>query len=268
MSVYESVVRIETRVGQLDVSLFDAIPSQTSPYDRRSMLAIQAAAAERLGSFSYLEIGSHLGGSIQPLLLDPRCKQIVSIDKRPAAQPDERGESAAYPRNSTERMLENLRGIAGDAVGKITTFDVDSSELNSSMLGSKVNLCFVDGEHTNRAAESDYAFCESVLIDGGLIYFHDANIIFQALDSILERLRTVGKSFHAYNLPDVIFVIDFGLNIHQNEAVQSLLLENHRGYISGLQSMAHYRHFYNHWFSGLLRKVSTPLRTVLSRRRR
>ena len=43
------VPSIEARVKQLDVSLFDPIGSQTSPDDRRSMLAIHAAVSARLG---------------------------------------------------------------------------------------------------------------------------------------------------------------------------------------------------------------------------
>jgi hypothetical protein len=177
----------------LDVSLFDVIDLQTSLDDRRSMLAIHAAVSARLGSFTYLEIGSHLGGSIQPFVLDPRCTHIVSIDKRPKTQPDERGESYAYPANSTERMLHN------DGVGKITTFDTDSSELKGSMLPAKVDLCFIDGEHTNAAVERDFAFCESALADAGVVYFHDSEIVFQGLDNILKRLRAAGRQFHAYN---------------------------------------------------------------------
>jgi hypothetical protein len=251
---------IEARVKQLDVSLFDAIGSQTSPDDRRSMLAIHAAVSARLGPFTYLEIGSHLGGSIQPFLLDHRCTHIVSIDKRPKVQADARGTSYEYPGNSTERMLQNLRKIAKDGVAKITTLDMDSSELRVSMLPSKMDLCFIDGEHTNSAAERDFAFCESALAASGVIYFHDSEIVFQALDNILKCLRAAGRPFHAYNLPTSIFVIDLGMNIHEDDSITKFLSKNHLGYIAGLQSMAHYRHFYNHWLARLLRKAYPTLR--------
>ena len=258
-----SPILVENRVSQLDVSLFDAIGSQTSLADRRSMLAIHAAVSHRLGSFTYLEIGSHLGGSIQPFVLDPRCTHIVSIDKRPKTQPDERGESYAYPANSTERMLHNLRRIAKDGVGKITTFDTDSSELKGSMLPAKVDLCFIDDEHTNAAVERDFAFCESALADAGVVYFHDSEIVFQGLDNILKRLRAAGRQFHAYNLPAVIFVIDLGMNIHENHNIQRLLLENHLGYITGLQSMAPYRNFYNRKFFRQFRDAHSTARSIV-----
>jgi predicted O-methyltransferase YrrM len=246
---------IETRVKQFDISLFDEIPSQTSSDDRRSILAIQSAVATRLGSFTYLEIGSHLGGSIQPFLLDPRCGRIVSIDKRPKTLPDERGVSQIYLQNSTERMLGNLRRIANDELPKITTFDADSSELNATQIASKVDLCFIDGEHTNLAAEKDFAFCISVLASSGVIFFHDAHIVFQALDNILRDLRAANRPFQAYNLPTSIFVIDFGVGIHEDGGIKSLLLKNHLGYLEGLKSMAHYRQFYNHRFVRMMRRV-------------
>ena len=249
------VLPIETRVKRLDISLFDEIDSQTCADDRRSMLAIQEAVSARCPSFTYLEIGSHLGGSIQPFLLDPRCARIVSIDKRPTAQADERGGAGRYPGNSTERMLKNLRSIAKDQVVKVTTFDADSSAVKPSMLPSKVAVCFIDGEHTNAAVERDFAFCESVLTHPGLIYFHDSDIVFQALANIVERLKAAGRSFHAYNLPSSIFVIDLEMNIHGDASIQSLLLNNHLGYLSSLESMAHYRDFYTGWFARTLRKA-------------
>ena len=59
---------------------------------------LHAAVAER-GPFRYLEIGSHLGGSLQALVADPRCMEIVSIDTRPDSQPDDRGRE--LPRTRT-----------------------------------------------------------------------------------------------------------------------------------------------------------------------
>lgn len=80
------------RVDALDISLFESIGSQTSPGDRRSLLALHRACRETYGAFAYLEIGSHLGGSLQALIADPCCTAITSIDPRPASQPDARGD--------------------------------------------------------------------------------------------------------------------------------------------------------------------------------
>jgi hypothetical protein len=52
-----------TESPALDPDLFAAIPTQTSPEDRRSFLILQRAV-RRGGPYSYLEIGSHVGGTI------------------------------------------------------------------------------------------------------------------------------------------------------------------------------------------------------------
>lgn len=69
-------MEINDRINNLDISLFNQIQSQTSKDDRLSLLAIQRATAKKHGYYSYLEIGSHLGGTIQPYLLDTLCSSI------------------------------------------------------------------------------------------------------------------------------------------------------------------------------------------------
>ncbi len=66
----------ERAIKALDISLFRHIASQTTSADRMSLLALQLATRDMWGDYSYLEIGSHLGGSIQPHLPDPKCKRI------------------------------------------------------------------------------------------------------------------------------------------------------------------------------------------------
>jgi Methyltransferase domain len=152
-------------------------------------------------------------------------------------------------------MLQLLRGVSTDGIDKIVTFDKDSSELTASMIPSKINLCFIDGEHTNAAVQRDFWFCESVLSAPGVIFFHDSDIVFEGIDNILQSLRTAGRPFHAYNLPTMIFVIDLGMNIHEDENIRNLLAENHLGYIGSLKTMAPYRKFYNKKSIRLLRRA-------------
>jgi hypothetical protein len=246
---------IQRRVDQLDITLFEGIPSQTGADDRRSLLALHAAMAARRSAFAYLEIGSHLGGSIQPYLLDGRCSAIISIDKRPARQPDARGMEYEYSGNSTERMLQNLRRISADSVRKVTTFDADTGQLKPSVVPLKPDICFIDGEHTNLAVERDFAFCLSVVEDTGVICFHDSDIIFEALSKLVERLKASGRQFRAYNLPMSIFVIDLGASLHEDARILELLVDNHLGYLGGLKGMSGHRDFYNSWFSQKLRAI-------------
>jgi hypothetical protein len=100
------------RLHALDITLFDGIPSQSTGLDRRSLLAAQGAIRARFGSYVYLELGSHLGGSVQTHVMDPACARIYSIDRRPLAQPDARGQDSDYAGNSTARMIENLTRVA------------------------------------------------------------------------------------------------------------------------------------------------------------
>ena len=81
---------IKNIIENLDITIFDKIPSQTSEIDRRCLLAIQRHIRNNRDFYNYLEIGSHLGGSIQPHLLDHKCKHILSIDPRPTKQADDR----------------------------------------------------------------------------------------------------------------------------------------------------------------------------------
>ncbi len=199
------------RVERLETGLFDAIPSQTSQKDRRSLLAVQRATARRFGRYAYLEIGSHLGGSIQPHLLDPRCEAIFSIDARPAAQPDDRspGCVVAYDGNSTQRMLDLLRGLAPQRVGKLRCFDADASEVEPARIAPRPHLAFIDGEHTLRAVLSDFAFCRRVLVPGGTVLFDDFPIVHPAVLEICRSLRRAGERFATARLEGKAFAVFF-----------------------------------------------------------
>src|SRR5262249_2545195 len=100
------------RLEALDLSLFQAIPSQSSAEDRRAWLAVQRSV-RRSSGYTYLEIGSYQGGSIQQHLVDPLCRRIISIDKRPLIPiPDDRGQYVEYKVVSTAQMMDDLRKVA------------------------------------------------------------------------------------------------------------------------------------------------------------
>ena len=149
----------EQKLSDADLSLFGKIESQSTENDKKSLLACQFAVREITGEYNYLEIGSYLGGSIQPHLLDEKCKTIYSIDKRPEFQPDERGVEYQYQNNSTKRMLELLKAVSAENISKIKTIDGDTRELDKKLIGDKMHLCFIDGEHTDEAVFADFLFC-------------------------------------------------------------------------------------------------------------
>jgi len=248
----------EELIQKLDLKLFEKIESQSSDDDKQSLLACQLAVRELKPDYKYLEIGSYLGGSIQPHLFDEKCAKIYSIDKRPLHQPDERGVDYTYLNNSTERMMELLREVAPKKIGKITTINGDTRQINSSKVEDKISLCFIDGEHTDEAVFSDFRFCLNVLAENGAIVFHDASITYNGIANSIKHLQENSIKFRAYSLPDIIFVIETGdFPLHQNKAILERLTNNYQSYLSSLQSNDYYRQFANKKPFRLYRKLMT-----------
>lgn len=246
----------EHHLAALDTTLFDPIPAQLTDGDKQSLLAVQKALRELSREYVYLEIGSHLGGSIQTHLRDPRCARIYSIDKRPELQADDRGYTFAYPENSTADMMDRLRNVAGDRTAIIRCFDMDASRVPPQEIDPRPHLCLIDGEHTEKAALSDYAFCRSVIDGNGVVLFHDANVIYSALARVVRELEAAGTPFHAYALPSSVFVLELGdAAIHRAEAVGRMLVDNHVQYLHGLLSLDHYREVYNRPVMRLVRSA-------------
>jgi predicted O-methyltransferase YrrM len=243
----------EQAIADLDPNLFSRIDSQSTEHDKRSLLAVQLAVRNLRPDYTYLEIGSYLGGSIQPHLLDDRCARIYSIDKRPSQQPDARGFDYRYLNNSTERMLEKLREVAPERMGKLVTIDGDSRSIPPAQVTEKIDICFIDGEHTDEAVFSDFEFCLGVLNTGGCIAFHDAQITYNGLANCVEHLERADIPFRAYCLPSIVFVIEIGdFPIHKEPAVMERLLNNHESYLYSLRDNDRYRQFANKY----------PFRTV------
>lgn len=231
-----------TSVG---LTLFYKIPAQLSDGDKRSFLAILRAHSELYGEYKYLEIGSHLGGSIAPVLLDQKCRKIYSIDKRPAIQPDDTGKAYHYPKNSTARMMANLRLIDPAADEKVTCFEGDTASVAITEISSKPSICFIDGEHTDAVTYRDYQFCRKAIQDRGTLIFHDANTLYLTLQRITNDLNSEGISFEAYCLADSIFVISLGApQVSRDEGILALMRQG-GGYLPSLAINDHYRRFKN-----------------------
>jgi cephalosporin hydroxylase len=242
------------RLSRLDTTLFDAIPSESTLRDRRSLLACQHAVRMRWPEYVYLEIGSHLGGSLQSHVMDPACVAMHSIDPRPAQQPDARGSRFGYPGNSTARMLSNL-SAAGDT-NRIACYEQTSANLAASDIVPAPQLCFIDGEHTDAAVLADFALCRRVIAPGGLILFHDAHIIYNALEAVVASLDASGTPYRACHLPDTLLAVELGEgDLLEGEALAPVRRESYRGYLLSLQSTDRYRRFANQWLFRALRRA-------------
>jgi Methyltransferase domain len=213
--------QFEEALAALDPSLFANVRSQTSDRDRVSLLALHNACRRVHGEFTYLEIGSHLGGSLQVLLADPRCTSIISIDSRPESVPDVRGVSS-YPGNTTARMVERLSAVPDADLGKLHTIESEAGALVPEDL-PVAHLCLIDGEHTYDAALNDARFCRRVVRENGVIAFHDRRLVRPAIERFLEE---VGDLPHeGYPLLGSVYVIELG-PIRLLPVIRSLLAEH------------------------------------------
>jgi len=243
-------------IDELDLRLFEKINSQTTADDKRSLLACQKAVRDLIPDYAYLEIGSYQGGSLQPYLLDDRCRKIYSIDRRSKAHADARGIDFVYTNNLEGVMLEKLEAAHGARVSKIQCFDGDASEFDPGQIAARPQLCFIDGEHTDEATWRDFQFCMKVVRENGALDFHDAMIVYNALCRVIEFLQDGGIPFRAYNLPDVVFVVEIGdFPLHRSESISSMLVDNYVGYLSSLRFNDQYRRFANRPVFKLIRGI-------------
>ena len=83
-----------------EIEKFFPIPSQTSLDDKTAILKINKLMNSKIKNFIYLEIGSYLGGSLTPFLINENCKRVISIDKRNQILDDERSEKWSYKKIS------------------------------------------------------------------------------------------------------------------------------------------------------------------------
>lgn len=197
------------KIASGDISIF-SVHSQISAGDQRSLLRLQNIVRER-SPYRYLEVGSHVGGSLLPHLLDPRCEDVISIDIRPAQQWDERGQYFYYEDNTTQRMIEHLTPVVPkEAMIKLRTFDRAASTVSAADIGALADLAFIDAEHTTTAVFADFLSVYKLVKADAIIYFHDSNLVFDALLNIQATLCFVGVEHRAIFLPENIFAIAFG----------------------------------------------------------
>jgi hypothetical protein len=196
-----------TQILSFDPSIF-SIESQTSEFDRISLLRLQSIVRRICGKYVYLEIGSHLGGTLLPHLLDPACEAVHSIDPRPLSQPDERGKAFNYDDNSTQRMIDRLALAAPPrALDILTTWEKDAANIPPTAFSRKFNLALIDGEHTNLAVFSDFLSILPVLSRDAVVAFHDANLVLDGIGNIERFLRYEKTEHVTMFLRDCVAVI-------------------------------------------------------------
>ena len=175
------------------------IESQTSVADKMALLQVRRILNDSLGNYTYLEIGSFMGGSLTPFLKDSRCSAILSVDERNRQQPDERGVKFDYAGVTNQTMIDNLRDHGFD-LKKLKTFD--GSINNYPAADEKFDLVFVDGEHTDFACFRDFIHSHKLLKKDSVVVFHDSTIVYKALRIIQEYLSATQEKFRFIKVKD------------------------------------------------------------------
>lgn len=197
------------KIKMLDTTVFAIQRGHYS--DRTSFLRVQRLVGELHPGYAYSEIGSHIGGSLLPHLLDPSCALALSIDPRAKLQPDERGKDFLYVGNSTARMMAELSKHASPAeLGKLPTIEADASAIEQAKIGMCLNLVLIDGEHTNLAAFADFMVMLPLLATHAVVTFHDANLIGDTIQIIVRFLLHQQIPYSLVILPSCVAVFGFG----------------------------------------------------------
>ena len=168
------------------------IESQTSNEDKLFILDIMQCLKVNSSSYNYIEVGSFMGGTLAPFLIENHCHAIFSVDDRERAQPDERGVNYDYAGITSEKMINNLHhyGLNTEKLilhdGSIETLQINSNE-------NMFDLAFIDGEHTDEAAFRDFLYIMDFMKKNCIIMFHDSTLVFKALKLIILMLDKQSK---------------------------------------------------------------------------
>jgi hypothetical protein len=220
-----------SRIEALDTSVFAIQPGQYS--DRTSFLRVQRLLRALQPGYSYLEVGSDLGGSLLPHLLDPACRVAVSVDPRPESQPDERGSDFHYVGNSTARMLAELGKHANaEALGKLITLDTDAAGIDRTAITARPHLALIDAEHTNVAAFSDLLSVLPLVADDAMLTFHDANLVGDTIQIIERFLTHMRTPYSMVILPSCVVLFGFGAFLKPVQTELAPLAEDSPSYFA------------------------------------
>lgn len=184
------------------------IHSQTSESDKIFLLSALELVKQNTDSFRYLEIGSFLGGSLTPFLLEKKCQQVVSIDRREQQQPDERGLIFDYGGITNQTMIDKIRSHNIDT-SKLMAFDCSVDTYDKSI--TDFDLAFIDGEHTDVACFRDFIWTLPMMKKDSIVLFHDSTITYKGLQVVNEYLKFCRIEYYIAKTADSeIIAIFFG----------------------------------------------------------
>lgn len=102
---------------------------------------------------------------------------------------------------------------------------MDASEVDPSQITDRPHLALIDGEHTKKAALSDFRFCNRIIRNDGTIVFHDFGIIFPAIREICNALAKKNVKYIPLKLEGSVFAIFFDTEtIRSDQYLMSLYM--------------------------------------------
>lgn len=205
----------------IDLTTEFPIDSQTTDIDKQVLLTIRTIL-KTLPSYSYLEIGSYLGGSLTPFLKDDNCTKILSVDHREQKQPDERGAIYNYSDITNDTMITNLKSYGFD-ITKLEVFDGSISEYNNE--SELYDFIFIDGEHTDWACFRDFIHSEKYFKKDCIVAFHDTQFVYKSIRIINELLtsRKIKFKFFKVNNSSMscLFLNNYSdINVYENFSIE------------------------------------------------
>lgn len=116
----------------------------------------------------YVEIGAYGGGSACLMLGNEKIKKVISIDSNMSLN----GKSKEITLTNVNRFRvekeNNYHYIEG------SSFDTNTiNDLLELLNGEKIDILFIDGDHTKSGVEKDFKNYSSLVKNGGYIVFDD-----------------------------------------------------------------------------------------------
>jgi predicted O-methyltransferase YrrM len=174
MGLMDETIEIADKVWRA----FDAATGFMPPDEAR---ALYAAALDGAATGPLVEIGTYLGKSAILLAAAARAhgRKLVTIDHHRGSEEHQPGWDYHDPSLVDPRvgLLDTLpaarRALALSGAEPDVVLIVGRSADVAALWGAALGFVFIDGGHTDEAAQADYAGWSPLIAPGGLLAIHD-----------------------------------------------------------------------------------------------
>ena len=133
-----------------------------------------------------LEIGSHLGASSCYIAAGLKLSNghLLCVDT---------WDNETMPEGEQNTYLEFQQNTAG-VKQQIQTIRKRSENLGEDDVKSRLNLAFIDGDHSYQAVKRDFELVQQWIAEDGIIAFHDfSNINYEGVSQVVGEALASGK---------------------------------------------------------------------------